>query len=96
MKKHPVFSIMVICTLIVAAGCSVAYYNTKTFGFDEDAVIFSQQEDGFTLFDYKVYYNDINDFCETAGNYLPDKAYATDHSLSEFIRNLPIYNVINI
>lgn len=96
MKKHPIFSVLVICGLILGVGCSVAYYNTKTFGFDEDAVIFSQQDDGFTLFDYKVYYDDVNDFYEKTQRYLPDKAYATDPKLNDCIRKLPIYNVINI
>ena len=52
MKKHPIASMLIIAILIVATGTSVAYYNTKSFGFDEDAVIFQEEEDGFTLFDY--------------------------------------------
>ena len=59
MKKHPVASIILVFVLIVSIGSSIAYYNTKSFGFDEDAVIFQQEEDGFTFFDYKIYYNDV-------------------------------------
>lgn len=77
MKKHPIASMLIIAILIVAAGASVAYYNTKSFGFDEDAVIFQQEEDGFTLFDYKIYYNDVEEIYRRSKDYIPDKAYST-------------------
>ena len=81
MKKHRVAAIVIIAILIVLAGSSVAYYNTKSFGFDEDAVIFLQEEDGFTLFDYKVYYSDVEEFYETSKKYMPDEVYSTDPHL---------------
>ena len=94
MKKHRVAAIVFIAILIVAAGASVAYYNTKSFGFDEDAVIFLQEEDGFTLFDYKVYYSDVEEFYDTTKEYLPDEAYSTDPHLvshiNDYIIKLPI------
>lgn len=94
MKKHPVVSIVVIAILIVAAGASIAYYNTKSFGFDEDAVIFLQEEDGFTLFDYKVYYKDVEEFYEETKEYMPGEAYSTDPHLAsrlkDYITQLPI------
>lgn len=88
MKKHPVAAILIIAILIVAAGASVAYYNTKSFGFDEDAVIFLQEDDGFTLFDYKVYYSDVEEFYETSKEYIPDEMYSTDPYLSETLHNI--------
>ena len=94
MKKHPVAAILLIAILIVAAGASVAYYNTKSFGFDEDAVIFLQEEDGFRLFDYKIYYSDVEELYETTKDYMPDEAYSTDHHVSktlyEYVSQLPI------
>jgi len=68
---------LIIAILIVATGTSVAYYNTKSFGFDEDAVIFQEEEDGFTLFDYKIYYNDVERIYNSSKEYMPDKAYST-------------------
>ena len=94
MKKHPVAAIVFIAILIVTAGASVAYYNTKSFGFDEDAVIFLQEDDGFTLFDYKVYYSDVEEFYETSKGYMPDEMYSTDPHLvsqmKDYITKLPI------
>lgn len=94
MKKHPVAAIVLIAILIVAAGASVAYYNTKSFGYDEDAVIFLQEEDGFTLFDYKVYYSDVEEFYETSKEYMPNEMYSTDPHLAshmpDYIIKLPI------
>ena len=89
MKKHPVASIIIVFVLIVSIGSSIAYYNTKSFGFDEDAVIFQQEEDGFTFFDYKIYYNDVEYIYNETKEYIPDKTYNLGpHSvdgLSEFL-----------
>lgn len=75
MKKHPVASIIILSILIVTVGSSVAYYNTKSFGFDEDAVIFKQEEDGFTLFDYKINYDDVEYIYNETKGYVPDNSY---------------------
>lgn len=75
MKKHPVASIIIVCILIVSVGASIAYYNTKSFGFDEDAVIFKQEEDGITVFDYKIYYDDVEYIYNETKAYTPDYTY---------------------
>ena len=75
MKKHPIASIIIVSILIVFVGSSVAYYNTKSFGFDEDAVLFKQENDGFTLFDYKIYYEDVDYIYNEAKEYVPDEIY---------------------
>ena len=89
MKKHPVASIIIVFVLIVSIGSSIAYYNTKSFGFDEDAVIFQQEEDGFTFFDYKIYYNDVEYIYNETKEYIPDKTYNLGphivDGLSEFL-----------
>lgn len=78
MKKHPVFITMLITTVIIGAGVSVAYYNTKSFGFDEDAVLFSCDDKSVTVFDYKIYYDDIKKFYIESKQYIPEKAYSTN------------------
>ena len=93
MKKRRLAAVFVAAMLIVAVGTSVAYYNTKSFGFDEDAVIFLQEEDGFTLFDYKVYYSDVEEFYKTTREYMPDEAYSTDPHLAPCFNDY--INVIN-
>lgn len=75
MKKHPVAFMIIVSVLIVSVGASVAYYNTKSFGFDEDAVIFRQEEDGITLFDYKIYYDDVKHIYVETKEYIPDRSY---------------------
>ncbi len=90
MKKHPVATILFLSLLIVGAGATVAYYNTKTFGFDEDAVVFMREDDGFTIFDYKVYYKDVEEFYEETKQYIPDKAYSTDPHIAIEISDLNI------
>lgn len=75
MKKHPVAFMIMVSVLIVSVGASVAYYNTKSLGFDEDAVIFKQEEDGITLFDYKIYYDDVEHIYNETKEYIPDRSY---------------------
>ena len=75
MKKHPISSIIIVSILIVFVGSSIAYYNTKSLGFDEDAVLFKQEDDGFTLFDYKIYYDDVDHIYNEAKGYVPDRVY---------------------
>lgn len=93
MRKNHTVLIVLIAILTVAVGASIAYYNTKSFGFDEDAVILLQEEDGFTLFDYKVYYSDIEAFYNTTKEYMPDEAYSTDPHLAPCFNDY--INVIN-
>lgn len=77
MKKHPVFLTLLLGFVIVFAGSSVAYYNTKSYAFDEDAVIFYRDNEGISVFDYKIYYKDIEDFYNTTSKYMPRQAYST-------------------
>ena len=81
MKKHPVFCSFLIGAIILGIGVSVAYYNTKTFAFDEDAVLVSRDEQGFTVmdyrFDYEIMKKDANNFFDSANPYLPHQAFST-------------------
>lgn len=75
MKKHPVALIIMAAILTVSVGSSIAYYNTKSFGFDEDTVLFKQETDGFTFFDYKIYYDDVENVYNETKKYVPDNSY---------------------
>lgn len=77
MKKHPVFLTLLLGFVIVFAGSSVAYYNTKSYAFDEDAVLFSMDGEGITAFDYKIYYKDVEHFYNTTSPYMPRQAFST-------------------
>lgn len=90
MKKHPVFFMILLSLIIVTAGASVAYYNTKSFGFDEDAVIFQQNEDGIVIFDYPIYYDDVKEFYNESKRYIPDKTFLTGPYIVEDLGRLII------
>lgn len=90
MKKHPVAVMIFLSLLIVTAGSSVAYYNTKSFGFDEDAVIFLREQDGITVFDYKIYYDDLEHIYNETKKYIPEKVYTTDPYIVDEIRDIII------
>ena len=91
MKKLSAVSIVFAAVLIVVIGASVAYYNTKSFGFDEDTVLFLQEDDGFTFFDYKVYYKDVEELYESTKEYMPETAYSTDPRPVSFYNDFTSY-----
>lgn len=57
---------------MLGIGTSVAYYNTKSFGFDENAKIFSREKDKISFLDFEIYFEDVDDFFERAGKYVPE------------------------
>lgn len=59
MKKHPVFLSLLLAAVILISGFSVAYYNTKKYGFEENPKIFSYDDKGFSVFDLNFYYEDL-------------------------------------
>ena len=81
MKKHPIFLSVFIGALILAVGVSVAYYNTKTFAFDEDAVLFSRDKQGFNVmdyrFDYEIMKKDAKIFFDEVSPFLPQQSFST-------------------
>lgn len=91
MKKHPVAAVLLTATLIVGVGASVAYYNTKSFGFDEDTVIFSRDDDGITVFDSKIYYKDIEEFYDSTKYYVPQEVCSTAPCSRNSLNELVIY-----
>lgn len=62
MKK--ILAILCSCAIVLVIGTSVAYYNTKSFGFDENAKIFTSDKDKITFLDFEIYYKDINNIYE--------------------------------
>lgn len=77
MKKHPVFTTLLLGAVILSAGVCTAYYNTKSLAVDEEAVLFSRDSEGISVLDYKIYYDDIKEFYDETSPYLPKKAYST-------------------
>lgn len=77
MKKHPVFSTFLLGAVIVFSGVSVAYYNTRSLAVDENTVLFSRDNEGISVLDFKIYYNDVEKLYKETQPYLPQKAYST-------------------
>lgn len=77
MKKHPVFLTLLLGAVIVASGVSVAYYNTRSLAVDENTVLFSRDNEGISVLDFKIYYNDVEKLYNETQPYLPQKAYST-------------------
>ncbi len=77
MKKFKIFLVMLTAFVILFAGSSVAYYNTKSFGFDEDAVFFQRNKDGFVFLDKEIKYKDIEYTIQQAEPYVPDEVCIT-------------------
>ncbi len=79
--KGKIISIFLCFTLVFGIGIGVAYYNTRTYGFDEDAKVISYDKEKFSILDYDIYYEDINDIIDKAKQYVP-KEHHTMKSVS--------------
>lgn len=69
-------ALMFCALLVLSGGLSVAYYNTKSFGFDENAKVFSCDEEKFSLMDFEIYYDDISFFIDELSRIVPEKSHA--------------------
>ncbi|MGN0522094.1 MAG: hypothetical protein ACI4IQ_05590 [Eubacterium sp.] len=69
--KFKIFAIMMCAVIALGVGTAVAYYNTKSFGFDENTKIISKDDEKFSFMDFEFYYNDVNDFFNKAKQYIP-------------------------
>lgn len=95
LKKFKIFLVVLASFAILFAGSSLAYYNTKSFGFDEDAVFFQQNEDGIVFLDREIKYKDIDNVLTEAGKYLPSKSYTTVNVLNNNIDINTLYDYIS-
>ena len=69
--KAKIAAIMLSSMLVLFAGTSVAYYNTKTFAFDEDAKVFSKDDEKITFMDYSFYYETLDNFIKKVKIVIP-------------------------
>ncbi len=70
--KKKIAAIICCAAIALCGGLSVAYYNTKSFGFDENTKIASTDDDKITIFDFNIYYNDIDNALKKVQKYMPD------------------------
>ncbi len=77
MKKHPVLITFLLAAVILTAGVFAAYYNTKSFAFDENTVLFSRDNEGIIVLDYKIRYADLQRVYTAVERAMPDQACST-------------------
>ena len=75
--KGKITAIMLSSAIVLAGGISIAYYNTKSLGFDDNVKIFSSDNEKISFLDFEFYYEDIDDFFKNAKEYLPQNRPVT-------------------
>ncbi len=78
--KHPVFLLSLICSILLTIGVSIAYYNTKTFGFDEDAALLTFSDEGVKVMDYYVDYEKARKIVDKASEYIPKETFCCENN----------------
>ncbi|MBR2134489.1 MAG: hypothetical protein IJ851_07260 [Eubacterium sp.] len=76
-NKTKVIIILMLNFAFLVAGTGVAYYNTKSFGFDESAKLVYADDEKFTYMDFSIYYKDIKPYYNKLRQYLPEKSLST-------------------
>lgn len=70
--KGKIFTIFICAAIVLLSGISIAYYNTKTLGFDENAKIFSSDNKKISFLDFNIYYKDVKEITEQLNKYIPE------------------------
>lgn len=71
MKK--VVAILCCSAVMLTAGICVAYYNTRSLGFEENVSLFDFDNEKITFMDFDVYYKDVYSFIDKIGTVIPDQ-----------------------
>ena len=66
-------ALFVSAALALSGGVAVAYYNTKTIGFDSEAKVFSRDNDKISVLDFDIYYKNIENTMDNISSFLPEK-----------------------
>lgn len=72
--KKKIAAIMCSAILVLCAGIGTAYYNTKSFGFDENTKVLSYDKEKFSIMDFDIYYEDISNIMERIMEIIPEKS----------------------
>lgn len=79
--KHPVFCITVLCSALLITGTSIAYYNTKTFGFDEDAKIISYDDESVSVMDFTVRRSSVRQVLDEIYSVVPHETFCCEYNV---------------
>ncbi|MCH5320168.1 MAG: hypothetical protein J1E36_00295 [Eubacterium sp.] len=72
--KIKITVILLCAVIILGAGMSVAYYNTKSFGFDENAKVVHYDDEKISFMDFDIYYKDVTGFIDRVSEIIPEKS----------------------
>lgn len=64
---------MMMSAIILTAGISVAYYNTRSLAFEGTPVIASEDDEKYTFLDFYIYKDDIMSAKKKLVQLIPDK-----------------------
>lgn len=74
--KGKISALFLCFSIIFVIGIGVAYYNTRAYGFDENTKIITKDDEKISIFDYEIYYEDIDNAVEKAKEIIPKEHYA--------------------
>lgn len=69
--KKKISLLMCCCVVALGIGVSVAYYNTKSLGFDENTKLFDYDDEKVTFMDFDIYYEDVSNVIYNVSKYIP-------------------------
>lgn len=72
--KKKIAAIMCSAVFVLCIGVGTAYYNTKSFGFDENAKVLSYDNEKISIMDFDIYYDDITDIMERIIRIVPERS----------------------
>ena len=73
-NKTKISLILSLNAIILITGLSIAYCNTKTFGFDADARLASVNREGITVMDYELDYATVEEIIEKTEKIIPENS----------------------
>ncbi len=73
--KKKITAIMCCAVIALGAGLSIAYYNTKSFGFDENAKVVEYDDKKVSFMDFDIYYKDVSDFIDRVSTIIPQNSH---------------------
>ena len=71
--KKKIFAIFLCFSVIFCVGIGVAYYNTKSFGFEDDVKIVERDDEKIKILDFNIYYDDIDSAFNKARKFVPEE-----------------------
>jgi hypothetical protein len=71
--KGKIVALAICFSIVLCVGVGVAYYNTRTYGFDENAKVINKDDDKISIMDFDIYYEDIKHIIDKADDIVPEE-----------------------